>query len=251
MNRMILLLCLSSLFASCAVQQSNSTSRPITHEAWTALLATHVSESGEVDYRGFVADSLQLNAYLSSLSLHHPNKKNWSSNERKAFWINAYNAYTVKLIVENYPVVSIKDLGGSIYKVNTPWDIRFIEIEGLDYDLNNIEHDILRKEWNDARIHFAVNCASISCPPLLNEAFEASTLDAQLNHVTAGFINSKTANEITEMRAELSRIFKWFSGDFAKDKGSVIEFINTFSDVKLSEDADFTYKEYNWSLNGH
>ena len=251
MNRIILVLCISLLVASCAVQKSNSTSMPISHEAWTALLESHVSNSGEVDYGGFVQDSLKLNAYLNRLSKHHPNDKNWSSDERKAFWINAYNAFTVKLIVDNYPVESIKDLGGSIYKVNTPWDIKFIEIEGLEYDLNNIEHDILRKDWQDARIHFAVNCASISCPPLLNKAFEASTLEAQLDQVSVDFINSKKANEITKTQAELSRIFKWFSGDFAKDKGSVIEFINTYSEVKVSKDADITYKDYNWYLNGN
>ena len=251
MKNHLLLVIICLVFGSCAVKQNKSSSQPITHEAWTTLLSKHVSNSGRVDYAGFVKDSVALNTYLAMLSQHHPNKKNWSSDERKAYWINAYNAYTVQLIVQNHPVKSIKDLGGSIYKVNTPWDKRFIFIEGTDYDLNNIEHDILRREWKDARIHFAINCASISCPPLLNKAYEASTIGEQLDQVTADFINSPSKNTIAKRRVKLSRIFKWFSGDFDKDKGSLIEFINTYSDVQVSPDAEISYRDYDWNLNGN
>ena len=236
------------VFISCAKKELPSTSKAISHEQWTALLQKHVDELGHVNYQGFKNDSLAFGEYLQHLSSHHPNKKNWNSNERKAYWINAYNAFTVKLIVDNYPVSSIKDLGGALYKINTPWDIRFIEIEGIDYDLNNIEHDILREEWKDARIHFAINCASVSCPKLSNTAYESSKLEAQLNQAAIAFINDSTRNSITPEKARISRIFKWFSGDFIRDL-NLISFINQFSSTQLNDDCQIEYQEYKWDLN--
>jgi len=233
---------------ACALKKVKSNAAPVTHEQWTVLLQKHVDENGNVNYGGFAQDSVDFNRYLGLLKTHHPNDS-WSSDERKAYWVNAYNAFTVKLIVDNYPIRSIKDLGGAIYKVNTPWDNRFILIEGYDYDLNNIEHDILREEWSDPRIHFAVNCASISCPKLLNVAFNANSLDKQLDKVAAGFINGDK-NDIQTGQAKLSRIFKWFNGDFTKE-GSLIEFLNKYSSVQINADAALDYQAYDWSLNGH
>ncbi|MDG2247059.1 MAG: DUF547 domain-containing protein [Flavobacteriales bacterium] len=238
---------LSSILVGCALKKVNSSSSPIVHSKWDALLQKNVDNKGTVDYGAFVQDSLAFRDYLNQLSSHHPNDS-WTSAERKAYWINAYNAFTVQLIVDNYPVESIKDLGGAIYKVNTPWDIRFIEIEGQDYDLNNIEHDILREEWQDGRIHFAINCASISCPKLYNRAFEAATLDEQLTTVAKEFINGPK-NSIDEGEASISRIFKWFNGDFIRD-GSLIDFLNAYSEIHINDEAEITYQEYNWSLNG-
>ena len=109
------------------------------HDQWTNLLNTFVTDNGHVDYKGFKEHEAELDAYLAVLSANHPTAQ-WDKNDQLAFWINAYNAFTVKLIVKNYPVVSIKDLGGSVYKVNTPWDEKFIKIGDETYDLNNIEH---------------------------------------------------------------------------------------------------------------
>jgi hypothetical protein len=218
------------------------------HQIWDELTKKHVTEKGYLDYKGMVKDSTKLNKYLKQLSENHPNDS-WSSNQRKAFWINAYNAFTVKLIVDNYPVKSIKDLGGSIYRVNTPWDIKFINIGDNEYHLNDLEHNILRKEWEDARIHSAVNCASISCPALRAGAFTADKLDEQLDEQMRLFINDKTKNVITEKSAKLSKLFKWFSGDFKNNAPSVIAYINKFSTTKLSEDANIDYLEYDWNLN--
>ncbi|MEX1191692.1 MAG: DUF547 domain-containing protein [Brumimicrobium sp.] len=218
------------------------------HSLWTELTKKHVASNGYMDYKGMIKDSVKLNKYLDQLSSKHPNKS-WTSNERKAYWINAYNAFTVKLIVDNYPVESIKDLGGAIYRVNTPWDIKFIEIEDKKYHLNDLEHNILRKEWEDARIHAAVNCASVSCPKLRAEAFVASKLDKQLDEQMRIFVNDKTKNEINEESANLSKLFKWFSGDFKNNADSVIDYINKYSDVKLSEKAKIDYLEYDWGLN--
>ena len=219
------------------------------HERWDSLLKEHVSAAGWVDYVGFQKDSVRLNSYLNLLSRNHPNEKHWSKNERMAYWINAYNAFTVKIVADHYPVSSIKDIKNGIPFVNTVWDIKFISIEGEEYDLNNIEHGILRPKFGEPRIHFAVNCASYSCPPLANFAFEAEILDRQLDQLAKKFVNDPLRNQITSTsQAKLSKIFSWFKGDFTKDQ-NLIEFINQYAETKLNNDADIDYLEYNWAVN--
>jgi hypothetical protein len=109
------------------------------HQQWDNLVKKYVNTNGLVNYKGFLKDKAELDAYLKTLSDNAP-QNNWSQNEQKAYWINAYNAFTVSLILKHYPVKSIKDIAGKIYKINTPWDIQFITIGGKKYDLNNIEH---------------------------------------------------------------------------------------------------------------
>lgn len=217
------------------------------HQIWNELLQTNVDEKGNVNYKGFISEKAKLQKYLDALSKEAP-KRDWSKNEKLAYWINAYNAFTVKLIIDNYPTKSIKDLGGAIYKINTPWDIKFITIEGKSYDLNNIEHGILRKEFDEPRIHFAVNCASISCPVLRNEAFVAGKLEQQLNEQTSRFINDPIRNKINSTTAELSKIFSWFKGDFTKD-GTLEAFINQYAKTKITSQTKISFMEYNWNLN--
>ncbi|XOV66209.1 MAG: DUF547 domain-containing protein [Fluviicola sp.] len=217
------------------------------HVIFNKLLSQHVSEEGKVNYKGFIKDSLEFNKYLNLLAANHPTDS-WTDDQIKAYWINAYNAYTVQLIIRNYPVNSIKDLGGSIYKVNTTWDIKFIKIGEETYDLNNIEHGILRSDFEEPRIHFAVNCASVSCPRLRNEAYVASRLNDQLDDQARKFINYDPKNDITTEKAHVSKIFTWFSGDFKKN-GSVKDFINKYADVQIPENVDLTYQEYIWTLN--
>ncbi len=218
------------------------------HKLWDELTKKYVSDAGFVNYKGFVRDSLKINKYLALLSSNHPNDS-WTSDQRKAYWINAYNAFTIKLIVDNYPVKSIKDLGGSIYKVNTPWDIKFIKIGDEEYDLNNIEHGILRDQWEDPRIHAAVNCASVSCPALMKGAFTAEQLEKQLDMQMKRFILDNSKNILSKNSVKLSKIFKWFSGDFKNVAPDVIKYINRYSDIEISEDADIDYFEYDWNLN--
>ncbi|MFT4601992.1 MAG: hypothetical protein ACI857_002178 [Arenicella sp.] len=220
----------------------------LTHKQWNTLLQAHVSKEGKVNYANLKKDEKKLDSYLMTLSKNHP-KSSWHKDDQLAFWINAYNAFTVKLIVKNYPVKSIKDLGGSIYKVNTSWDIKFIKIGEKTYDLNNIEHDIIRKEFNEPRIHFAVNCASVSCPNLRNEAFVGSKLDQQLDEQAKSFINDKSKNDIQSKSAKLSKIFRWFKGDFEKGDESLRDFINKYSAVKLGEKIKIEWNDYLWDLN--
>ncbi|MDX1653094.1 MAG: DUF547 domain-containing protein [Brumimicrobium sp.] len=218
------------------------------HALWNELTKKHVSEAGFVNYKGMIKDSVKLNKYLALLSANHP-EDSWTSNERKAYWINAYNAFTVKLIVDNYPIKSIKDLGGSIYRVNTPWDIKFIKIEGKEYHLNDLEHNIIRKQWNDARIHAVLNCAAESCPALRKEAYVAERLDEQLDDQMRQFVNNDKKNIINKDSAKLSKLFKWYSGDFKANAPSIIAYINKYSKVKLNEDAEIDYLDYSWKLN--
>jgi hypothetical protein len=236
------------MILSCDAQKIPNNSNPVSHDIWNGLLQKNVDANGHVNYKGFKSEEAQLEKYLNILRAAHPNTDKWSKDERLAYWINAYNAFTVELIIKNYPCKSIKDLGGAIYKVNTPWDIKFITIQGITYDLNNIEHDIIRKEFNEPRIHFAVNCASVSCPNLRNEAFVASRLNEQLDDQARKFINDKSKNNISANSAQLSKLFTWFKGDFTKE-GTVVAFINKYGTVKLSEKAKIDYLEYNWNLN--
>lgn len=232
------------------LQNPDSDSEPISHEQWTALLEKHVTDKVFVDYQGFREDSNQLDAYLEKLSSHHPNEKHWSEKERLAYWINAYNAFTIELVLKHYPVESIKDVvtGLNITFVNSPWDIKFIEIEGEEYDLNNLEHDIMRERFEEPRIHFAINCASVSCPRLIDEAYKAGKLDEQLDRRAKAFINDTNRNRIQEDQIEISRIFRWFKGDFTKN-GSLIDYLNKYSETFIDEDASINYMDYDWRLN--
>ena len=239
-----------NLFSGCGVKPHKSSSRPVKHTLWNSLLSSYVDDDGWVNYKGFIRDSSKLNKYLQLLESHHPNDK-WTINEQKAYWINAYNAYTVKLITMHYPTPSIKDIKKGIPFINTVWDIKFIHIEGATYDLNNIEHSILRPKFKDPRVHFAVNCASYSCPALRNEAYTANKLDQQLDDATMKFLTDQTKNIITEKEVKLSKIFSWYRSDFKINGGNIIDFLNKNQSIKIDKNATIEYLDYNWTLNEH
>ena len=242
----ILILC------SCGLSQKKALrtdANPITHEIWTDILSKHVNEEGWFDYAKLTEDRIQFDQYLRLLQHHHPNPDSWSMDERMAFWINAYNAFTVELILQNYPLKSIKDIKGGIPFVNGVWDIKFIEIEGRSYTLNNIEHGILRPKFEDPRIHMAINCASFSCPKLFPVAFEAAQLEDQLNEATRAFLMDENRNKVYEEVPKVSSIFKWFSGDFTKKQDQTLtDFINKYLDEPINP-STIEYLEYDWSLN--
>jgi len=224
---------------------TNQDSEPPSHKILDELLKKYVDEEGMVDYKALKSERNTLQKYLATLSSNAPND-DWTGNQKLAYWINAYNAFTLELILEHYPVESIKDIGSSIQIpfVNTPWDIKFINIGREEYDLNNIEHGIIRKQFNEPRIHFALVCAAVSCPKLQNEAYIPEKLDEQLTRAAKEFLANKEKNNIKNAdEAELSRIFKWYGGDF-KDETSLIGYINQYAPIQLSEDA-----EYHWELN--
>jgi hypothetical protein len=221
------------------VKMSNG-KQQVSHQKWDRLLKRHVNSSGLVDYKGFKTDLALLEAYLNDLAANPPGD-DWSTESKMAYYINSYNAYTVKLILDNYPVKSIKD-------ISSPWGRDFIPLGAQKISLDRLENRILRK-MSDPRIHFAINCASYSCPPLYNEAFTPEKLEAQLNQVTAAFING-SLNKLDPQKPQLSEIFKWYRRDFkVYDQVDVIGYINQYSKIKLSPDARIGYLDYNWSLN--
>jgi hypothetical protein len=232
---------LSAKEAPTDLSQANSVSAvKVDHQAWTNLLQKHVNETGFVDYKGFVADKSALDSYCNYISSFSPDD-GWSVQEQLAFYINLYNSYTIKLIVDNYPTKSIKDL-------DSPWTKAFVPIGKVNISLGGIENSILRK-MNEPRIHFAINCASYSCPKLLDEAFTAGQIDTQLDRVTKDFINSDN-NKIEPNTVALSSIFDWYKNDYlANGIPTVIAFINQYSDVTINSDATLSFMEYNWSLN--
>lgn len=237
-------------FSSCKVKQYSSSSKPIQHTQWSALLKKHVDETGKVNYQGFIQDSVQLNSYLDLLRTHHPNPDNWSKDEQLAYWLNAYNAFTVKIVADHYPTASIKDIKNGIPFVNTVWDIKFIKIEEAVYDLNNIEHGIVRPYFDEPRVHFALNCASISCPRLRNEAYTANQLEQQLSDQARYFLANPVKNNITNPNAiQISKLFSWFKGDFTQKENSVIEFLNQYAPIQINENAKVEHLDYNWQLN--
>lgn len=226
------------LISLCSFAYSNE--QKLDHSLWNELLQKHVDNTGKVDYKGFLKDRDQLKKYLNQLS-DHPPQSNWSRNETMAYYINVYNAYTVELILENYPVKSIKD-------INRPWGRKFFSIGDQKYSLNDIEHNILRK-MNEPRIHFAINCASVSCPKLYNKAFTATKLEAQLDKLTREFINSPE-NNISENELQLSNIFKWYESDYLVNGiHSLPQYVSQYTDVKINPNAKVSFLDYNWDLN--
>lgn len=212
------------------------------------LLEKYVKD-GVVDYRGLKNEEGKLDQYLDLLDQANPDEL--PRNEQLALYINAYNAYTLKLILKNYPVDSIKDIGGWF---KGPWKISFCKIGGKTSTLDEIEHEIIRPRFKDPRVHFAVNCASKSCPPLISEPYQGSILDQQLDANTRGFLNDPERNRLEGNTLYVSKIFKWFGEDFG---GDVVGFFLKYAggDLKnrLSAKRDqikIEYLHYDWRLNG-
>jgi len=213
------------------------------HEQWDQLVKANVTPEGDVNYKAFKTNEEKLDAYLKQLE-QNPPKSSWTKNQKKAYLINAYNAFTVKLIVMHYPVESIRAIDGRFSK---PFTTAFAKIGDKEYSLDDIEKGMLLK-MDDPRVHFAVNCASESCPKLADEAFLATTLDQQLDQAAVEFVNSDK-NQLSASEVKLSKIFKWYASDFQAEGQSVIDFINRYAEVSLSEEASIDYLDYSWKLN--
>ncbi|TXD83521.1 DUF547 domain-containing protein [Subsaximicrobium wynnwilliamsii] len=212
----------------------------VDHSAFDKLLKKHVNNKGFVDYKGFSNDQAQLEAYLKMLSELDPSDA-WSVQELLAYYINLYNAATVQLILENYPTKSIQDIDKAFIKA-------FVKIGDSELSLGGIENGVLRK-MNEPRIHFAINCAAYSCPKLMNEAYTSAKINEQLEAATVEFINSDK-NDITKTNPKLSKIFDFYTSDFKVDgKKDLIGFVNQYSKTKIDTSTEYTFKDYDWSLN--
>jgi len=221
----------------------------VDHSIYATLLEKYV-KNDRVNYRGFKSEEAKLDQYLKVLE--RTDSKNLSRNEQFAFYVNAYNAWTIKLILSGYPgVKSIKDLG-NIFK--SPWKKKICRIDGDVLTLDDIEHKILRPRFKDPRVHFAINCAALSCPPLGSEPYRGDTLDRQLDHSVRAFINNPQRNYLEDNTLYISKIFKWFPEDFNND---VIGFLIKYAKEDLKKELEakrskikIKYLNYDWSLNG-
>jgi hypothetical protein len=240
------------------------------HAAWTALLRRHVAllrggQESQVRYEGFAADRATLRVYLDSLSgVGAAAFGAWSRAQQMAFLVNAYNAFTVELILTRWPrLESIKDLG-SLFQ--SPWKPKWVPLLGGRVSLDDIEHEMLRQRgrFDDPRVHFAVNCASIGCPALREEAFVAERLDAQLDEQTLRFMSDRTRNRYSAPRGrlEVSKIFDWFGEDFRlghRGIASLPAFLARYAEVLADAPAErervralqapVAFLEYDWKLN--
>lgn len=224
------------VFLTLSFLATSVTAQP-SHEAFDILLKKNVSAEGKVNYKGFKSEKTTLDSYIKTLSDNAP-QDNWSKNDKLAYWINAYNALTIKLIVQNYPLSKITDLDGG-----KTWDVKRYTLGGKKLSLNDIENQILRP-MGDARIHFAINCAAKSCPPLLNKAFSANNVIELLESRTKQFINS-SANVLKPTDIKVSKIFDWYGKDF----GNIAAFVAKYAKTKVKSTANISFMDYDWRLN--
>ncbi len=252
-----------SLLASAPVQAAD-----FDHSSWDALLTDNVEmvpdgSSSTVNYAEFEEDRAALKSYLDAMAkVSREEFDGWSKQDQLAFLINAYNAWTVELILTQYPdLVSIKELGSL---TESPWQMVFIPLLGETLSLDNIEHDMIRGSglYNDPRIHFGVNCASIGCPALLNEAFVGNKLEQQLDMMTKGFLSDRTRNRLEDGSLAVSSIFNWYGDDFEqgwRGAETLDEFFALYADslglsaedieALDSGDIEIRFLEYDWRLN--
>lgn len=242
--------------------------KPFDHSLWDTLLKAHVypvreGQATEVDYTALKSNRGALKDYLNALSRIKPSEFfQWQEADRLAFLINAYNASTVDLILTKYPELdSIKDLGTFFW---TPWKRDFVSLLGETRSLDNIEHQLIRQNFEEPRIHFAVNCASIGCPALWPEAYIGSRLESQLEAAASNFLRDASRNRIEGFGITVSSIFKWYRSDFEEGwQGaySLHQFLARYADALSltpmqkqrleNEEMSIRFGRYNWKLNDH
>ena len=237
------------------------------HAQWDTLTKKHVAwlpggHASQSDYKGFQSDRQALKAYLEGVSaVSQADYEGWTKPQRLAFLINAYNAFTVELILTAYPdLKSIKDLGSLL---KSPWKKKFFVLLGKERSLDDIEQGMIRApgSFDDPRIHMAVNCASIGCPALRDEAYVADKLDAQLENGVVRFLSDHSRNRFNPQsgRLEISKIFDWYAKDFAARAASVESWLSAYAD-RMTDDsrhqqvirekkAKLEYLDYDWMLN--
>ncbi|MHA2938734.1 DUF547 domain-containing protein [Vibrio sp. RC27] len=232
------------------------------HEQWDSLLNKHIKEinngaSTAVDYKGFANDKAELNSYIDSLAaVSQEQYQAWNKDKQLAFLINSYNANTVSFILTKYPDLdSIKDLGNVF---SSPWSKDVVSLLGEKRSLDDVEHGLIREAgvFDEPRIHFAVNCASIGCPALRNEAYNEQELSAQLEEQTHSFLSDSSRNYLDGNTLHLSSIFKWYGKDFADKSGSLQVFLADYAKDLGADSAALNeqkykikYLDYDWGLN--
>lgn len=228
----------------------------IDHSAWEKLLQSYVVAGDDglnrVDYAGFKKNGASaLKRYLASLQQADVARLN--RDEQFAFWANLYNAKTVDIILDHYPVASIKDIRLSGFLYAGPWDKKVVTVNRVPLSLNDIEHEILRPLWRDPRVHYAVNCASIGCPNLPREAFKAASLEAMLEGAARKYINSPRGVRAAGGKVVLSKVYNWFAEDFGSSTSDILTHIRRYAEPELATRIEkvtsVTGYAYDWGLN--
>lgn len=242
-------------------KHSSGSAKTVDHTPWTALLQKYVLVSGDglnrVNYGKFKSESHdQLKAYVKHLEA--VDVAQLDRPEQFAFWANLYNAKTIDIVLDHYPVKSIKDisLGGSLTSLVTggPWNAKVVKVAGVDLSLDDIEHGLLRKVFKDPRVHYAVNCASVGCPNLAAKAFAGTTLDAQLDQGARDYVNHPRGVRVDQTgNVTASSIYKWFQEDFGGDAAGVLRHVQRYGDdklkAKLKSATSISEYAYDWRLN--
>jgi hypothetical protein len=241
--------------AAAFVPTTDPQSMSVDHAAWQQILDRYLSASQDginrfAYGRVSAADKAALKTYLTMLQ--GVKASGLGESEQRAFWINFYNALTIDVVLDHYPVTSIRDIGGGLF-VTGPWKKELVAVEGRKLSLDNIEHDILRKTWRDPRVHYAVNCASISCPNLMAQAFTGAKLERMLNQGALDYVNHPRGARVERGRLTLSKIFEWYRRDFGSRDGEIIAHVAGYAEPKLKAQlADIKTIAgygYDWSLN--
>jgi len=239
-----------SIHIAADASAADTTSGPFdhTHALYANVLGEYVKD-GSVNYAGIKSDPDNLKNYLNQTSAITKEKfYTWTREQQLAFLINVYNAETMDIVQENYPVVSIKDIAKDS---GGPWEQPVVQIFGENITLNALEHKIIRKNYPEPRIHFALVCAAKGCPVLIDKPYLGETLKDQLEDQTRVFLADTQKNSIdTKTKTlNLSPVFDWFSEDFVKESGSVIAFVNPYLGGKAGNDFKIEYTSYDWTLN--
>ncbi len=239
------------------VAHDEASTATIDHSAWTNFLSVYLEEFPDgvnrmryADVKA--ADREQLEHYVAGLAA--TTISNYNRAEQRAYWINLYNALTVKVVLDHYPVSSIRDIDISpgLFSVG-PWDKKLVAIEGEKLSLNDIEHRILRPIWKDPRIHYAVNCASIGCPNLAPSAFTAETSESLLEKGARDYVNHPRGVEIVNGKPVASKIYDWFKPDFGKNDEELLAHLRRYAEPTLREKligfSHLSGYRYDWALN--
>ena len=233
-----------------------ASARTVDHDPWAGFLADYVREGDDgvnrVAYADVTpADKAALDSYVQVLA-GLPIRSH-GRDEQMAYWINLYNALTVRVILDHYPVDSIRDIDISGFFADGPWGADLLTIEGQEVSLDDIEHRILRPIWRDPRIHYAVNCASIGCPDLQPEPFRAGDLDAQLDGAAGGYVNDQRGAAIEDGELVVSSIYEWFQEDFGGNEAGVNRHLKVHAGPELGPRlgafSSIDDDRYDWSLN--
>lgn len=224
------------------------------HPQFAKVLSKFVDTQGMVAYSALKASSADLDAYLDDLAgVSREEFETWKEPERLAWLLNLYNAVTLQLILDHYPVKSIRSIGGLF---SSPWKLKVVHIWGETFTLDQVEHEMIRGVFKEPRVHFALVCAAKSCPPLRAEPYVPSKLNAQLDDQGRIFLTTRAKNRV-DLEAHilwLSPIFKWFEADFVGKNGSLLKFVTPYLapvDAKAISTEEFRikYTDYDWSLN--